>query len=816
MKLVTQKENTLSNIISLPNSDTDFALLEEITETDYVYNITYFVDVNAAAKKNAYLVRISFCKDSPVVNEFSIFQNINSSKESRDNISLVSNILHQEAGNKDIAKNKARKEPYFVHISDITKKIPNNKTSYLSNGNLVISKRYLKAMKIKDLASANINMPIVFTKIEDAQRETDKNSKDISIDLLFKKNIDPASIGNKNRTFVSSEKVFGGRIETQKIVSDKEKELFHSIFWNDTETRKENSDGFSGEEIAVIPAQEEQRIIEIAETVVIPKASLQTNNVYVTLELFGADNDVKETKYKLLNHGRNLELCSIPTTPPVVQATKLQTSGRVILLIKQTDSRAKGFAIYRKKVSTTSKIGNSSYLLLETIKNHSVADGEYLFSDATTFSSPVIYRVVPFGNSGVYSGEFSSIVVGGMSNTFSTKPIETKINFISFSYEIKENGIKIFVLNVPRGLVAVQLHRYNLTTKEQEPTQIENTYYLNNTLDPGNITFFDRDVAEERLYKYVCKMIYREGFEEWSSSVLHVFFTKEISNIAQTAIKNIHTKQEGSNLDTTFDLETSFVMNDEDMVRDTLNKMGLESYFSDAITKEKLQNIVAYGITRNNLTTGEFVNFGITTKTSFSDYQLGLSKNLPKVQEDCEYEYEVTTYFRDILSTLESYEKQVTYDSAPNKNYSYQPFIWENPVTLKYGNIITADTLKKNYAFDVFDLGYVCHRAKAKTSTMKTNPFVFEAIANKITKKSILIRWKLQGDTKKVDHFILAMELLGERMPIGKCHNFSSTGLFEYIDVLDDGEKGLIKYLVIPIYSDYSKGKEEKTNEILV
>ena len=54
------------------------------------------------------------------------------------------------------------------------------------------------------------------------------------------------------------------------------------------------------------------------------------------------------------------------------------------------------------------------------------------------------------------------------------------------------------------------------------------------------------------------------------------------------------------------------------------------------------------------------------------------------------------------------------------------------------------------------------------------------------------------------------------RTVVGKCHNISETNYFQFVDSLDDGEHGKLKYFIIPVYYDFSKGTEVSTNEVII
>ncbi len=180
------------------------------------------------------------------------------------------------------------------------------------------------------------------------------------------------------------------------------------------------------------------------------------------------------------------------------------------------------------------------------------------------------------------------------------------------------------------------------------------------------------------------------------------------------------------------------------------------------------------------------------------------------------YSYDVTTFLRTPATALQGYEQQVTDVMFPSKSFNYTPWNWRHPVTLQEGNFITQASLQRNHAGTQFTFGEVGKITTTYVSLENSMPSLLSAKATKINQKTIRVQWKIQGSATKIDHFIVMMDVLGMRTVVGKSHNVTETNYFEFIDSLDNGEKGELKYVIIPVYFDYGRGKETQTNKVLI
>ena len=230
--------------------------------------------------------------------------------------------------------------------------------------------------------------------------------------------------------------------------------------------------------------------------------------------------------------------------------------------------------------------------------------------------------------------------------------------------------------------------------------------------------------------------------------------------------------------------------------------------------KDKFQNLLAYDVSRINLTTGQQESFGVINSKIFSDRDEGTVKNVKPLEDGMEYKYIVSTYFRSIDTLLKSYSKEII--DINNNSYTLYPSIWRHPITLEYGNIVNDSSLKKNHSNNQFTFGKIANITETNASLLNILPSIKEAHATKISDKSVLLQWKIQGNVKRFDHFLIILEILGMKSIIGKSHNITNSNYFQFIDKLENNENGKLKYYIVPVFYDYSKGSDFETNEVIV
>ena len=82
--------------------------------------------------------------------------------------------------------------------------------------------------------------------------------------------------------------------------------------------------------------------------------------------------------------------------------------------------------------------------------------------------------------------------------------------------------------------------------------------------------------------------------------------------------------------------------------------------------------------------------------------------------------------------------------------------------------------------------------------------------------KKVSLKWKLEGDKSTIDHIIILREIDGIRKIISKAHCLLNDNSFNIDYELTLHDIGNVKFILIPIYNDFSSGSVSISSELLV
>jgi hypothetical protein len=196
MRVTLQTE---SGIISLSEQA---VLLEAITDEGYQYSITYTVDPSKAARSGALRVNIS-TRFTPVVQQLVplvLNENI-----------AVATVLQRSALQKDATRNNATGNTIAV-VSDITARIPNDKTTQVTKGSFTRSDKQVSLASASQLASLNVQPALLHV---DVSSQTPVNADTFSLQheaqtLVLSGRTDPSTVGTRARTVSTPQGLLGG------------------------------------------------------------------------------------------------------------------------------------------------------------------------------------------------------------------------------------------------------------------------------------------------------------------------------------------------------------------------------------------------------------------------------------------------------------------------------------------------------------------------------------------------------------------------------------------------------------------------------
>lgn len=819
MKVFVKKE---TNIIDVPEEGA--AVLREITPDGgyFRYEIAYRADPRKAVQNGAIIVRMQASKKPHVRQPANLLTGYNPDQ-------LVKNLLQKSSITKDRGRSQ-KDSVFFTYLSDLSAKIPNNKTTLLSLDpsisrlvpNVILdSTRTIKLKAISEINAENIILPVLENNISTAiVPQGNRNAitaRAVSMNLALTRAVDPAQIsGARTNNIQSARRVSGG-------ISQMPKKIPYNL--NDTQKislvgdlvnaiNPQNHLQLRKTDLINVLVNQPRTTIDVVETLDIPVGYLQMDEFYLILTLTDKNGVEVQTINITVPHARNVAALQIPVVPPKMEVLQTGIPGKNVVQVKQVDRNATGVAVYRKEIRRGVPITDAAFTFVGNIECTATQDYQRMEDVVNNYNS-ILYRAIPYNDNNVLSAEFASA---------GSKPIKTigrqkfakRRNFVSLTGDVVSSGIYLEIRDVPPGVALVELYRRDLTIHEKEFTLATKPTFVSNEDSLAPIFLTDNDIKTDRIYEYQVRLVYPDGDTEVGSNNLVIKYNPITANVVDTTVSTPVVVQNGIDLDVEFSLESSIIPGDLDSVKAALDAQGLSQFYADAVSgeRERLQNIIAYGVKRTNLTTGEVEDFGVVTARAFSDRQLGQVKGVKPLQSGLEYRYTVTTFFRSAETTLSTVEREVT--TSLNGAYTLQPARWLHPVTLRLGNLVSTRALLRNHSESTFSFGSVGNIVTTTVSLADITPSIVEAKASKLGQSATLVQWRVQGNIQKIDHFIVILEMVGMRTVVGKCHNISESNYFQFVDALDNGEHGKLTYFVVPVYYDFARGTEVSTNEVLV
>lgn len=817
MRVFLKRETSIIDLI-----EENPPILTEITPTGYFrYKVSYVVDPVRAVQNDAITVKILATTKPFIRQNPNLFAVTNPE-------AIIDKILQKNSITKDQGRSQ-QGNVFFSYVSDISSKIPNDKANQLSpkykgflpEGITFKTETSTKLVSTTALTRDNTIMPVLENNISSRIVNPDHvriNSvaRTMSTNLVYQRAIDPAQIsGARTNSIQSAKKVSGGIIANpavSKVKNFKEKEKI-SLLGNLVNAKNPmNHLQIVGQDLINVVIKTPRSTIDIEETLDIPVGLAQLDEFFLVFQLVDKNGITVQEFNISVPHGKNIANLKIPTVPPLVEVLQSGLSGKNVVNVKQQDPTASGIAVYRKEQKTNISSTDASYVLVGRIETRHGDDFQRIEDFVNNYNS-VLYRAISYSENGILSSEFSSF--GAKALQMKKKKVDNRKSFVSLSYEIQSDGISLEVRDIPPGVCLISIYKKNIGNYQKLREIVAKPVLVSNQENQSPVFIFDSLVKNGKIYEYECELLFEDGLKIVSGNKLCVKYQPAIANIVKTTITTPEVTQKGNQFDVTFKISSILTLTDMDQVKKTLTQQNLLFFFEEDIfsEKEKLQNILAWGVTRTNLTTGDVENLGITTEEFFSDQALGNIAGASPIQSGFEYRYSVTTFLRNTDTTLQEATRTITFQ---NKSYTYKPAKWRHPITLANGTLVSEQSLKKNYAQSMFTFGSVGDITNTQVSVANILPSVSDARSQKLGKNSTLVSWKIQGSVTKIDHFIITMEMLGMKTVVGKCHNITESNYFQFVDKLDNGEHGNIKYTIVPVFYDFTRGTEMVTNEVVV
>lgn len=787
----------------------NFAKLVAISSKgDLKFEFKYFISQRDAIIHNALRVNVSVV--TKVVTPPPILSISSGELKSQE---IIDNILTQMPH----AKHASEKQNAYVvksKVSDVTAKINNQsigqlKTKVSSHLIAGVGKTKLKTVSVKTLKEKNETHPILNYSLVQAQSSS-IDPQSIIQKMILQDGIDPSSVTEMNHRSTTPYDVTSGFVnKTRKQEISTSNSTKYADFLLNPTTKQRTTDQVLGSSQVETLVKEYDETVEVTTEMTLPStyASVEGANksgVLVKFELMDSvtDNAI-DTIIHTLDIERHIQMFNIPKTPPTIKLAKADLPSKANLEIKQVDPVATGIKIYRKMVSSV--IADSDDYTLVSSHTLSASSKSLLISVDVPLNATAIYRVIPVGKSGALSFEYTNVII---------KPRRYfPIKHISLSTKSVNDGMKIEVRNIPKGVVSIQLLRADKTVFENQLSMISSMLLVERH---DYISFTDQNVKNEHIYEYACNLVYSSGTVEVAGGGIFEY-VKNNEGRVDSKITGLKVDTASSVINVTFNIQTIVPESSLDSVKTMLTHQNLISYFNADILKErdKLQQLIAHRITRVNLTTGQHEDFGVITGQVFSDVDVRKNNSILPLKKGNKYRYDVAVLLRTPETMFEEFVKTST-DSLTKKDYRFKPSKFLHPIALSKGNIASPEALTAHYAKTAMTHGQIGTVTSVEVSLIDQSVRVVNPVASALNEQLNIITWKLQGSLSDVDHFVIMKIVMGTKTIVGKAHSEFKNNNCQFIHKLTSRDQGSITYSIVPVLNSYKLGEITPTNAVVI
>ncbi len=739
---------------------------------------------------------------------------------------LIDNILSDSIN----AKSALKSQDEYVLVrksSDITAFINNESIKQLASSCSIKNIQSLYRSKIKSVASgelkeANDNRPILHkldVKTDNLERKielsSNENSKRLIHDLILRRGLDPSEISSIAPSVLHSEESFQGtlrvagrrEVETSTLQRLRDSLILNSDLSNNPEIVSNDVDDSRLVDVIVNEADDE---IKIPVTVRFrpPDKKLSSKSsvdVFIKFDLLDSKNNTPIfTVTKPLPISQHIRTYLTPISPPIVKQANSDVSTRVNLEIKQNDKTADAVFVYKKNLYTSS-VDIDDYSLVGTYKvfgNQSVN----VQVDRPVYGAS-IYRCVP-AYRGVIGNSFTNVVV---------KPQKYRpVKAMSLTSKVLDNGIQLEARNLPPTAVSIQFMQKNRTVHQKDFTPISSPQLIDDAVRYSDyLSSVAFDVLDGNVYEFTTKIIHKSGLHETLESEILEYNLPQPGKV-DIKVQDVAVTHSGEP-NVSFNVKLNVIDSDIDSIKDILERQGIKAYFEGDIDRqrEQLKSMLVFSVHRVNEITGEKEDMGVITGGSFSDKEIRKKVSAKPLVYGHKYRYIISALARAPETTFELFVKTST-DLITKKKYAYKPSKFFHPITLKRGVLVTPAGLRTRYTKSTFEHGVLGAEASVEITFDKEMASVIEASVSEFDNYSHIVSWRVLGDIKSIDHFVIIKEVHGMRTILGCAHNQFAQGNCQWIYKLSNKDRGQMRYVIVPIMDDYKRGTEANTNMILV
>jgi hypothetical protein len=635
-------------------------------------------------------------------------------------------------------------------------------------------------------------------------------------DMIVRQGRDPSTVTGLTHRSLAAKSVYRGLLRPsrapERSFDPSVRLLHHHLFRNNTRPFRRTTAEVEDQESVHLPVNGVEDDIIIPIVVTIPRAAQRVENrdvshFLVRFELFDGEScAVIDTVTVPLDVARHLKLFYTPKEPPTVNAVKAPLASKVNLEVRQVDPGATAVRVYKKTIGRAT-VDTDDYALIGTYDLTMI--GQLNVPVDIAIESPAIYRVVPLGEFGAVSSEYTNVVV--------TPDRYRPIKALAVNAQNAEQGIEIEVREFPPDCAAIEILCRNRSTHEKEWTNVGGVTLIDDaTRTAGQFSTVHDTVSDYRVYEYVARVIFRGGTSELAGNTLVERIPDEPGRV-DIQITDLIVSHEEAAPNVSFTMRSVLPEQDLDMIRQMMDKQQIQQFFNNDLAKERefFQGLVAHNVQRVNLTTGQREDFGVITADFFNDQTLRKSQSAEPLRYENKYRYEISALVRSPETLFEKFEK-TSVDEVTRKSYTFKPSKFLHPITLREGTLVTSRGLKTRYAKDTMTHGRIGTVETVEVSFDSPPARIIEQNVSRFNKGLNIITWKLEGSIDQIDHFLIMKDVHGVRTVIGKSHSEFEFGNGQYLHPVGELDEGELAYVIVPVFNDYTLGEEETTNVVIV
>jgi len=666
---------------------------------------------------------------------------------------------------KDVLR-KSRKTPAIIiskGVIDLTKFMSNDTKNRSSSTSFKVK------TNVKNSASIKYD--------KNLQSNIDRSSSFDMLDMMLRKQKDPANESNKTTNQELVEKIVNG---TKSNLTQNVSESVTTL----EKITKTTKDAYFA--------------------VTIRKNDFSTKLVVIS-------SDFQTLSFKI-NFEELYYLNTIPIEPPALSVANIGT--KQIINLKQVDKFGKYVDVFRKNVNNFNE-GYVKFVSLNLKRGDSIK-----VSDETNQMNNFIYRAVSKNERSLTSGNFSSCYVKGKKidrEIYRNKAPDTSTILAT---EV-QSGVSLKVFNVPKEVISIKIVRKNLTLNEKNFSLITTNNELSIfsiSIETNNVEFLDSSVRPSSIYEYGIITTDLYGSEKLSTHKSIIDFMGKNYDEGDLSFSASLKNDTGSDQSNSFTFAISENENSLNSIYDSLISAGYDSYYIDEIkqNREKLKDLFAFEILRFDTVTGENESFGVQQKLQFSDTSAQRRKNkVSNLKLGRAYIYQFRLLVRSYSSIISNSTMQRT-DLETSKIHFVNMKKFTSPKVLKKG-ILASNALQKDAVFKAgykldsgagsageFLQGKTSITSELMVTTGNSNTTLIPLTVQKSAKGNVL-KWKLKLGDKMIEHIIVYADYNGQLAPLKFIHCSDKNESY-YVDDKLTAPLEEIKYYLQLVYLDYTTG----------